>query len=74
MPTDALKIKRQPTARGNFTPEEADDLVDAFFHEDDPVVTRSVLKSEMRRQTLAIAGLVFAMNSMFLAAAAFLLG
>ncbi len=35
MPTDTLKIKERLTARGNFTPEQADDIIAAFLQADE---------------------------------------
>ncbi len=54
MPTDTLKIKQRLVARESFTKEQADDLIAALFDADDPVVTRSVLRSELRKWALRI--------------------
>jgi hypothetical protein len=52
--TDTRKVKQRLLERDNFTREQAEDLVEAFFEDDDPVVTRSVLRDELRRFTLRI--------------------
>ncbi len=86
MPTDTLKIKERLTARGNFTSEQADDIVKAFFSsEDEALVTRGVLASEMEklriemeklqhkttiRILLGVVGIVSAVNALFLFVAA----
>ncbi len=84
MPTDTLKIKERLTARGNFTPEQADDIVSAFLQSNDPLVTETVLdqkltvldqklQTQMSRQTVRILLGVVGINAALLAAFAYVM-
>ncbi len=77
MPTDTLKIKERLTARGNFTPEQADDIIAAFLQADDPLVTKTVLDqtldAQLNRHTVRILLGVVAINGALLAAFAYVL-
>jgi hypothetical protein len=72
MPTDTRQVKQRLLQRGSFTEEQAEDLVDALFEGSDPVVTQSLLRSELNRVLLRGLLGVAAINGMFLAAASFL--
>ncbi len=72
MPTDTRIIKQRLTTGGDFTEAQASTLIDAFFGQDDPVITRSVLRAEMDRLILRIVLAVAAINGLYLAAAALL--
>ncbi len=72
MPTHTRKSKECCASRGSFTPEQANDIIDAFFEVGDPVITKSVLRAEMNRLNVRLLLGVAAINGMYLAAAALL--
>ena len=74
MSAGTLKIKERPTANGNFTDAQADNIVGAFLQADKYRVTKNFLRAERRGIVIRIVGIQTGINGLIAAIVIFLLG